>query len=98
MYATAIPAGRLTIRAGAGDTKMSCELWLDDRFIGYYPSADAAAQSVSRHSSGCDLIDDPQTQLPASIDAWQWISVRSSTAADQPMFLAPATVASVSRL
>ena len=97
MYATAIPAGRLTIRAGTDDA-MSCELWLDDHFVGYYPSADAAARSVSQHSSGCDLIDDVQTALPASIDAWQWISVRSSVAADQPMFLAPAAVAPVSRL
>lgn len=97
MYATAIPAGRLTIRAGAGDTA-DCELWLDDHFVGYYPSADAAAQSVSQHRSGCDLIDDTRTPLPASIDAWQWISVRSSIAADQPMFLAPTTAAPTSRL
>jgi len=97
MYATAIPAGRLTVRAGAGDT-MSCELWLDDRFVGYYPSADAAAQSVSQHSTGCDAIDDTKTSLPNSIDAWQWISVRSAVAADHPMFLAPISAAPATRL
>jgi hypothetical protein len=97
MYATSIPAGRLTIRAGTDDT-MSCELWLDDHFVGYYPSADAAARSVSQHSSGCDLIDDVQTPLPNSIDAWQWISVRSTVAADHPMFRAPAATPPASRL
>lgn len=85
MYATVIPAGTLTIRA-ATDDSMSCELWLNDEFVGSFPSADAAAQSVSRHSSGCDLIDESGAELPHSIDAWQWISV-SSKAANQPVFL-----------
>lgn len=89
MYATAIPAGRLTIRA-ASDHAMNCELWLDDCFVGYYPSAAAAAQSVRRHSSGCDLIDAATAELPDSIDAWQWISVLSRAPVDQPMFLMPA--------
>jgi hypothetical protein len=86
MYATAIPAGRLTIRP-ATDDAMSCELWLDECYVGNYSSAAAAAQSVRRHRSGCDLIDDDKAQLPESIDAWQWVSVRSQMAADQPMFL-----------
>ena len=85
MYATVIPAGTLTIRA-ASDDSMSCELWLNDDFVGSFPSADAAAQSVSHHSSGCDLIDASGTELPQSIDSWQWISV-SSKAANQPVFL-----------
>ncbi len=67
-------------------TASSCELWLNDDFVGSFPSADAAAQSVSHHSSGCELIDDSGTELPQSIDAWQWISV-SSKAANQPVFL-----------
>lgn len=87
MYATAIPAGRLTIRA-ASDDSMSCELWLNDCFVGDYPSAAAAAQSVCRHSSGCDVIDAATSKLPESIDAWQWISVLSNSASvGQPMFL-----------
>jgi len=83
MYATAIPAGRLTIRAASDNT--SCELWLNDDFVGAYPSANAAARSVSRHRSGCNLIDAVDGLLPESIDAWQWISV--SVRADQPVFL-----------
>ncbi len=85
MYATVIPAGTLTIRAATGDS-MSCELWLNDDFVGSFPSADAAAQCVSHHSSGCELIDDTGAELPQSIDSWQWISV-SSRAANQPVFL-----------
>lgn len=85
MYATVIPTGTLTIRA-ASDDSMSCELWLNDDFVGSFPSADAAAQSVSRHSSGCDLIDGIGAELPQSIDSWQWISV-SQKAANQPVFL-----------
>lgn len=85
MYAIAIPAGTLTIRAAA-DKTMSCELWLNDDFVGSFPSADAAAQSVSHHNSGCDLIDESGAELPQSIDAWQWISV-SSLSANQPVFL-----------
>lgn len=85
MYATVIPAGTLTIRA-ASDDSMSCELWLNDDFVGSFPSADAAAQSVSHHSSGCDLIDESGVELPQTIDSWQWISV-SSKAANQPVFL-----------
>ena len=85
MYATVIPAGTLTIRA-ASDDSSTCELWLNDDFVGSCPSADAAAQSVSHHSSGCELIDDTGTELPQSIDSWQWISV-SSKAANQPVFL-----------
>ena len=85
MYATVIPAGTLTIRAATGDS-MSCELWLNDEFVGSFPSADAAAQSVSHRSSGCELIDDASSELPQSIDSWQWISV-SSKAANQPVFL-----------
>jgi hypothetical protein len=86
MYAIAIPAGRLTIRAAIDDA-MSCELWLNDCFVGHYPSAASAAHSVSSHRSGCDLIDAGQVQLPDDIDSWQWVSVRSKAAADQPMFL-----------
>ena len=93
MYATVIPAGTLTIRA-APDSSSSCELWLNDDFVGSFPSADAAAQSVSRHSSGCELIDDSGTDLPQSIDAWQWISV-SSKAANQPVFLMKGAVPAV---
>lgn len=85
MYATAIPAGTLTIRA-ASDHTMSCELWLNDDFVGSFPSAAAAAQSVSHHSSGCALIDSAGASLPDSIDTWQWISV-SSLSANQPIFL-----------
>ncbi|MBL8268576.1 hypothetical protein [Steroidobacter sp.] len=85
MYATAIPAGTLTIRAAA-DSTMSCELWLNDDFVGSFPSADAAAQSVSHHASGCALIDAARAKVPDSIDAWQWISV-SSLSANQPVFL-----------
>jgi murein endopeptidase len=85
MYATLIPAGTLTIRA-ASDDSMSCELWLNDDFVGSFPSADAAAQSVSHHSSGCVLIDNSGAELPQSIDSWQWISV-SQNAANQPIFL-----------
>jgi hypothetical protein len=85
MYATVIPAGTLTIRAASDDT-IGCELWLNDDFVGAFPSADAAAQSVSHHSSGCELIDGAGAELPPSIDAWQWISV-SSRAANQPVFL-----------
>lgn len=85
MYATAIPAGTLTIRAASDDT-MSCELWLNDDFVGSFPSAASAAQSVSHHSSGCALIDSAHASLPESIDAWQWISV-SSVSANQPIFL-----------
>lgn len=85
MYATAIPAGTLTIRA-ASDDIMGCELWLNDDFVGAFPSASAAAQSVSHHSSGCELIDRARAELPDSIDAWQWISV-SSLSANQPVFL-----------
>lgn len=85
MYATVIPAGTLTIRP-AQDSSSSCELWLNDDFVGSFPSADAAAQSVSHHSSGCELIDDTGGELPQSIDSWQWISV-SSKAANQPVFL-----------
>lgn len=84
MYATAIPAGTLTIRA-ASDSK-SCELWFNDNFVGSFPSAAAAARSVSRHNSGCQSIDQAGAQLPESIDAWQWISVSSKTTS-QPMFL-----------
>jgi hypothetical protein len=86
MYATVIPAGTLTIRA-ATDQSVGCELWLNDDFVGAFPSAAAAAQSVSRHRSGCDLIDDAHAHVPDTIDAWQWISVSSRTAKDQPMFL-----------
>jgi hypothetical protein len=86
MYTTVIPAGTLTIRA-ASDQSVGCELWLNDDFVGAFPSAAAAAQSVSRHRSGCDLIDEVQAQVPDSIDAWQWISVSSRIAKDQPMFL-----------
>ncbi|MET0536218.1 MAG: hypothetical protein ABW171_18530 [Steroidobacter sp.] len=86
MYAIAITAGTLTIRA-ASDNTVGCELWLNDHFVGAYPSADAAAQSVSQHSSGCDLIDEARTQIPDSIDDWQWISVSSRAMRDQPMFL-----------
>ena len=87
MYATAIPAGTLTIRA-TSDRTSGCELWLNDDFVGVFPSAAAAAQSVSRHRSGCDLIDAAQAQLPDNIDAWQWISVSSRAAQrEQPMFL-----------
>lgn len=85
MYATAIPAGTLTIRA-ASDDSMGCELWLNDHFVGSFPSAAAAAQSVSHHNSGCALIDASGAHLPDSIDAWQWISV-SSVSANQPVFL-----------
>jgi hypothetical protein len=85
MYATAIPAGTLTIRA-ASDSTMSCELWLNDDFVGAFPSAAAAAQSVSCHRSGCYLIDSAGAHLPDSIDAWQWISV-SAKSPDQPVFL-----------
>jgi hypothetical protein len=84
MYATAIPAGTLTIRA-ASDNK-SCELWLNDKFVASFSSAAEAARSVSRHSSGCELIDSTGAPLPESIDAWQWISV-SSVSANQPVFL-----------
>lgn len=87
MYATVIPAGTLTIRA-ASDHSDGCELWLNDDFVGTFPSAAAAAQSVSRHSSGCDLIDDAAAPVPETIDAWQWISVSSRAAVmNQPMFL-----------
>jgi len=86
MYATVIPAGTLTIRASS-DRSVGCELWLNDDFVGAFPSAAAAAQSVSRHRSGCDLIDDAQAALPDTIDAWQWISVSSQNATNQPMFL-----------
>ena len=86
MYTTVIPAGTLTIRASA-DRSEGCELWLNDDFVGAFPSAAAAAQSVSGHRSGCDLIDDAQAQVPDTIDAWQWISVSSRTTPDQPMFL-----------
>jgi hypothetical protein len=86
MYATVIPAGTLTIRA-ATDRSVGCELWLNDDFVGTFPSAAAAAQSVSRHSSGCDLIDEAQAQVPDTIDSWQWISVSARNAMDQPMFL-----------
>jgi hypothetical protein len=85
MYATVIPAGTLTIRA-ASDNATGCELWLNDDFIGSFPSAAAAAQSVSRHDSGCASIDSAGASLPESIDAWQWISV-SSLSANQPIFL-----------
>lgn len=84
MYATAIPAGTLTIRASRDNN--SCELWFNDNFVGSFPSAAAAAQSVSRHSSGCLSIDQGGARVPESIDAWQWISVSSKTAS-QPMFL-----------
>lgn len=87
MYATVIPAGTLTIRATT-DRSSGCELWLNDDFVGVFPSADAAAQSVSRHRSGCELIDEAHASLPDTIDAWQWISVSSRNApTDQPMFL-----------
>lgn len=84
MYATAIPAGTLTIRAARDNN--CCELWFNDNFVGSFPSAAAAAQSVSRHNSGCRPIDEGGAKLPESIDAWQWISV-SSRSANQPMFL-----------
>jgi hypothetical protein len=93
MYATVIPAGTLTIRA-ATDDATGCELWLNDDFVGSFPSADAAAQCVSHHSSGCDLIDESGDELPQSIDAWQWISV-SSKAANQPVFLMKGVAQSV---
>ena len=86
MYSTVIPAGTLTIRA-ASDRSDGCELWLNDDFVGSFPSAAAAAQSVSRHRSGCDLIDEAHAQVPESIDAWQWISVSARSASDQPVFL-----------
>ena len=86
MYTTVIPAGTLTIRASS-DRSVGCELWLNDDFVGAFPSAAAAAQSVSRHRSGCDLIDDAQAHVPDTIDAWRWISVSSRTTPDQPMFL-----------
>lgn len=85
MYATAIPAGTLTIRA-ASDNSMSCELWLNDDFVASFSSAAEAAERVSRHNSGCELIDSTGVDLPESIDAWQWISV-SSACANQPIFL-----------
>jgi hypothetical protein len=85
MYATPIPAGTLTIRA-ASDNTMSCELWLNDDFVGSFPSAAAAAQSVSHHNSGCALIDAAGASLPDTIDGWQWISV-SAVSANQPIFL-----------
>lgn len=93
MYATAIPAGTLTIRA-ASDNSMCCELWLNDDFVGSFPSADAAAQSVSHHISGCALIDAASASLPDSIDSWQWISV-SSVSANQPVFLMRGAVPTV---
>lgn len=94
MYATAIPAGTLTIRAAADDA-MSCELWLNDDFIDSFPSAAAAAQSVSRHSSGCDLIDEATAQVPDSIDAWEWVSVSWKVSRDQPMFFTRAAARSI---
>lgn len=93
MYATVIPAGTLTIRA-ASDDSLHCELWLNDDFVGSFPSADAAAQCVSHHSSGCALIDALGANLPDSIDAWQWISV-SQKAANQPVFLMKGTAPAV---
>lgn len=93
MYATVISAGTLTIRAASDDTT-GCELWLNDDFVGSFPSADAAAQSVSHHSSGCELIDESGSELPQTIDAWQWISV-SSKAANQPVFLMKGAAAHV---
>ena len=94
MYATAIPAGTLTIRA-AMDDAMSCELWLNDDFVGSFPSAATAAQSVSQHRSGCDLIDEATAQVPESIDAWEWISVSRRAARNQPMFLMRGAASSV---
>lgn len=94
MYATAIPAGTLTIRA-ATDDAMSCELWLNDDFVGSFPSAAAAAQSVNERSSGCELIDEASREMPDSIDAWEWISVSRRIARDQPMFLLRASASSV---
>ena len=85
MYATAIPAGTLTIRA-ATDNAMNCELWLNDHFVGSFASAAEAAQSVSHHKSGCALIDATGATLPDNIDSWPWISV-SSVSANQPVFL-----------
>jgi hypothetical protein len=93
MYATAIPAGTLTIRA-AMDNAMSCELWLNDDFIGSFPSAAAAAQSVCHHRSGCELIDGATAQMPDSIDAWEWISVSWKVSGAQPVFLAPVPASS----
>jgi hypothetical protein len=87
MYATPIPAGTLTIRP-ASDNAMSCELWLNDEFVGSFPSAAAAARSVSQHSSGCASIDSAGASVPDDIDEWQWISV-SAVSANQPMFLMP---------
>lgn len=86
MYATAIPAGTLTIRA-ATDNAMSCELWLNDDFVDSFPSAAAAAQSVCGRRSGCDLIDEAPREMPESIDAWEWISVSRRVARNQPVFL-----------
>jgi hypothetical protein len=98
MYATAIPAGRLTIRAAGDAAEMSCELWLNDDLVGAYPSAAAAAHSVSLHSSGCELIDDAKVRVPESIDGWQWVSVLPRAVADQPVFLMrPSATESVSR-
>ena len=94
MYATAIPTGTLTIRA-AMDDAMSCELWINDDFVGSFPSAAAAAQSVSARHSGCDLIDEATGEIPESIDAWEWISVSRRLARDQPMFLMRAPGSSV---
>lgn len=94
MYATAIPAGTLTIRASQGDA-MSCELWLNDDFVDSFPSAAAAAQCVSRHSSGCDLIDAATAQVPDSIDAWEWVSVSWKVSRDHPMFLTRAAAGSI---
>jgi hypothetical protein len=78
MYAIAIPAGRLTIRPGSHDG-MGCEVWLNDEHIGTFSSAALAAQTIGQRRSGCLPIDSASVRLPADIEAWQWISVRTPT-------------------
>ena len=86
MYATVTPVGTLTIRAALEDAN-TCELWLDDDFVGAFPSAAAAARSVSNRNSGCESIDEALGPLPGAIDDWQWISVSWKISANQPIFL-----------
>ena len=86
MYATVTPVGTLTIRAALEDAN-TCELWLEDDFVGAFPSAAAAARSVSDRCSGCESIDEASAPMPRDIDDWEWISVSWKVSANQPMFL-----------
>jgi hypothetical protein len=71
MYMLKLVRGCLTIRA----EDSACSLWLDDRCLGDFVSAGAAAEFVARRRTGHVEID-AAPSLPSDVEGWRWISLR----------------------